>query len=462
MILNSDSAQEILNQLPSSVVVTDENNTLIHYNQQLLHLIGGGQPMKQSRLRELQLLEPETNRPIFSPAHWLSWPEGKIRQLRAYIQLRELRKPVFVSARRGASASGANRLYISLFDLSKFETFNAPKGRSANQPNQYFGLVGKTPQMQDLFNLIEMASGSSVNVVIHGESGTGKELVAAAVHRASDRSDKPFIRINCAAISETLLESELFGHVKGAFTGAYKDRIGTFEAAHQGTILLDEIGEISPAVQVKLLRVLQERIIVRVGDNREIPVDVRVIAATNKNLRRMVSKGKFREDLFYRLNVFPIHIPSLSARKSDIVLLCHHFLQKHNTQTGKKILTISPDTMRLFLSYCWPGNVRELENSIEHAFVLCRTSEIQMEDLPHDLREAAIREGICAERSGIPNNVTPATAIFSPKRPGNRLNISKESLLSELERHGGNKAATARSLGISSVGLWKKMKKFGI
>jgi transcriptional regulator with GAF, ATPase, and Fis domain len=306
-----------------------------------------------------------------------------------------------------------------------------------------------------------MAAESDANVVIQGESGTGKELVANAIHHASNRKDKSFVKVNCAALTETLLESELFGHARGAFTGAYRDHQGKFEYADKGTIFLDEIGEISPAMQAKLLRVLQERVVMRVGDNREIPVDVRVIVATNKNLRSLVSKGKFREDLFYRLNVFPIHIPSLRERATDIPLLIIHFIEKFKSRTGKQIESCSTDVMRILMSYCWPGNVRELENIIEHAFILCRSKEIQVIDLPHELRVSAVREGICAEKiSGIIQTIPTSRIHF--QKESNRLSISREVLEQELTRHGGNKTATARALGISKVGLWKKMKKMGM
>ena len=197
-----------------------------------------------------------------------------------------------------------------------------------------------------------------------------------------ERKSKPFIKVNCSALTETLLESELFGHVKGSFTGAYKDKIGKFEAAGGGTVFLDEIGEISQMIQVKLLRVIQEKIVERVGDNKPIKVDMRIITATNKNLRELVSKGLFREDLFYRLNVFPVHTPSLRDRMNDIPLLAEYFIAKFNSATGKHIKGLTEDAYRIMMDYNWPGNVRELENSIEHAFVVCNKKMIDIFDLP--------------------------------------------------------------------------------
>jgi transcriptional regulator with PAS, ATPase and Fis domain len=305
-----------------------------------------------------------------------------------------------------------------------------------------------------------MAASTDSNVVILGESGSGKELAAAAIHQLSRRQKNLFVRVNCAALTETLLESELFGHVKGAFTGAFKDHFGKFEYADTGTLFLDEIGEITPSMQAKLLRVLQEKVITRVGDNKEIPVDVRIISATNQNLRQLVTKGIFREDLFYRLNVFPIHLPPLRERKSDIPLLVNHFISKFNIKTGKHISGCSHDTMRIIMAYCWPGNVRELENAIEHAFVLCKGSEIQTVDLPHELRVAVVRDGICAERkAGLEPTIhtTPIQQVMQARH-----DLTIDVIQSIISRHNGNKTAAARELGISKVGLWKKMKKLGI
>jgi len=326
--------------------------------------------------------------------------------------------------------------------------------------DHFLGISGKSPVMQEVYNFIEMAASTDSNVVILGESGSGKELAASAIHQLSRRQKNLFVRVNCAALTESLLESELFGHVKGAFTGAFKDHFGKFEYADKGTLFLDEIGEITPSMQAKLLRVLQEKVITRVGDNKEIAVDVRIIAATNKNLRQLVTKGMFREDLFYRLNVFPILLPPLRERKPDIPLLINHFILKFNKKTGKHIGGCSPDTMRIIMAYCWPGNVRELENAIEHAFVLCKGQEIQTVDLPHELRVAVVRDGICAERKA---GLEP-TIHTLPIQPAiqTRHDLTMEIIQTVIAHHNGNKTAAARELGISKVGLWKKMKKLGI
>jgi len=248
-------------------------------------------------------------------------------------------------------------------------------------------IIGKSKKMQEVFSLIEKVAPSSSTVIIYGGSGTGKELVAKAIHYHSQRVDKPIIPFNCGAIPETLIESELFGHTRGAFTGAVQAKRGLFEEANGGTILLDEISTILPSVQVKLLRVLQEKEVMRVGSAERIKIDVRVIAATNEDLEAGMKKGKFREDLFYRLHVFPIFLPDLKDRKEDIPLLADHFLDHYTRETRKEIKGISKEAMALLLEYQWPGNVRELENCIERAVIMADQEYLTLNDLPKDLRE---------------------------------------------------------------------------
>jgi two-component system response regulator HydG len=244
------------------------------------------------------------------------------------------------------------------------------------------GLVGSSGGMRDVTRMIEAVAYSSATVLVTGESGTGKELVARALHARSPRRAQPFVALNCGALTETLLESELFGHVKGAFTGAQRDQKGLFDAADGGTIFLDEIGDIPPATQVRLLRVLQEGEIKRVGAAESVRVDVRVIAATHRDLTRLVKTGRFREDLFYRLNVINIPLPPLRERIDDVPLLAHHFLRRYAERLGKKVRTLNPDALELLRGYRWPGNVRELENAIERAVVLCRGEAVTAGDLP--------------------------------------------------------------------------------
>lgn len=334
---------------------------------------------------------------------------------------------------------------------------------SIHEDSPLNAIVGKDEKIQNIHRMIELAADSTANVMISGESGTGKELVANAIHYLSTRKQKPFIKVNCAAIPENLLESELFGHVKGSFTGAYRDKVGKFETAHGGTVFLDEISEISPMIQVKLLRAIQEKTIERVGDNKVIQVNMRIIAATNKNLREMVNKGLFREDLFYRLNVFPVYTVPLREHKNDIPLLGNHFINKFNKQTGKNIKGMTENAYRIMMDYCWPGNVRELENSIEHAFVLCSGRLIDVFDFPQDVRLVNLRQGLC---KGIDSTIKPTYFYTETITPGNLPSGNKlpekEELLSLLQLNSWNRNETAKQLGISRVSLWKRMKKLGL
>jgi PAS domain S-box-containing protein len=309
-------------------------------------------------------------------------------------------------------------------------------------------LIGKSRAMQDVYAAIVAAGASDAAVLIQGESGTGKELVAGAIHHLSTRSMKPLVTVNCSALPESLLESELFGHVRGSFTGAVRDRKGRFEEADGGTVFLDEIGELNPFIQVKLLRVLQEREIERVGESARRKVDIRILAATHQNLLSRVRQGLFREDLFYRLKVFPIHLPPLRERREDIPLLASHFVARLNQRTAREITGLAEPVLRTFMDYAWPGNVRELENAVEHAFVLCRTGRIELEHLPLELRRPSAARFDCGRRSG---------AAPAPARP-----LTAEDLRSLLHACAWNKAEAARQLGISRTAVWKYMRRWGI
>jgi two-component system, NtrC family, response regulator AtoC len=293
-------------------------------------------------------------------------------------------------------------------------------------------IVGVAPAMQRVFEIIDQVAPSKATVLITGESGTGKELVANALHQRSPRSNGPFIKLHCAALAESLLESELFGHERGSFTGAVARKDGRFSLADGGTLFLDEIGEISPSIQVKLLRFLQEHEFERVGGNQTLKVDVRVIAATNRNLKEEVARGKFREDLFYRLNVVTIDMPPLRDRRTDIVSLAKFFLDKYSQQNGKSVETIAPDALELLVSYDWPGNVRELENAIERAVVLTPGNNIDARHLPTAIRPVARIGG-------------------APSIPGATMaELEKYAILETLKSTGGSTSKAAEILGIST------------
>lgn len=310
-------------------------------------------------------------------------------------------------------------------------------------------MVGQSPQMAQVFERIRKIAPSDSTVHIHGESGTGKELVARALHENSHRKDGPFVKVNCAALAESLLESELFGHEKGAFTGAVKTKLGRFELADGGTIFLDEIGDISAAIQLKLLRVLQERQIERVGGESTINVNVRVVTATNKDLKKEVAEGRFREDLFYRLHIIPIELPSLRERIDDVGPLVDHFLGKLKARTHKNVGAISPHAMHVLKQYRWPGNVRELENVIEHAMVFAEGNTIELDDLP-----LAITGRRDDESLAIPDGDRPLPDILE--------DLERQLILRAYRKANGVKTETARILGIKPSALYYKLEKYGI
>lgn len=313
------------------------------------------------------------------------------------------------------------------------------------------GLVGKSSQMQKIYELIETVSQTDTTVLIYGESGTGKEIVANAIHLQSPRKNGSFIKVNCSALPETLLETELFGHERGAFTGAIRQRKGRFELANGGTLFLDEIGDISTTVQVKLLRVLQERQFERVGGNDTISVDVRMICATQKDLKEEIRKGTFREDLYYRLNVVPIALPPLRERREDILLLADHFISRFSKKMGKEITGLSEEGKALLLKYPFPGNIRELENILERAIALIKGKVIQAEDLPEEVcGQTSVIQVLCEKIRG---SKPLATAVS---------HFEKEYIHGVLEKTKGKKGQAAEMLGISRKTLWEKIKELEI
>ncbi len=320
-------------------------------------------------------------------------------------------------------------------DLRIAELSSILKGKDG-----FHGMIGKSRAMQGVFDLITDAAQSDAPIIIYGESGAGKELVATAVHTLGPRNKGPFVKVNCAALSESLLESELFGHVKGAYTGADKTRKGRFESAHHGDIFLDEIGDIPLSMQVKILRVLQEKEFERVGDSRSIKVDARIISATHRDLPEMIRNNEFREDLFYRLNVIPIRLPPLRERLEDLPLLIERLFEENRLKTGKAIHGISRDAMDALMRHHWPGNIRELINAFDYAFVVCRTG--------------------CIEIGNLPDTITGNVTGF--RTPPREDQGELEFVLKALNETGGKKGEAAKLLGISRQALWKKMTKLKI
>jgi len=343
------------------------------------------------------------------------------------------------------NVSGAVETLTDITDLVDKEQQIETYRRELEDEDRFHGMIGVSKSMQQVFTLIGNAARSDAPVIICGESGTGKELVANAIHDLGPRRKKPYVKVNCAALNESLLESELFGHVKGAFTGAYQSRPGRFEAAQGGDIFLDEIGDLPLPTQVKLLRVLEEKVIERVGDIRPIQTDVRIISATNKDLRKLVDQGSYREDFFYRINVIPIFIPPLRERPTDIPLLAKAFFQRIRLKGDGGIRDISNSTLDCLMQYGWPGNVRELRSAFEYAFVSCQGDRIEPEDLPTPIRNP------------------PGPSRNPDVSPESDLDdIKKQRLIAALRKTGGNQSEAARILGISRTSVWSQMKRYDI
>jgi PAS domain S-box-containing protein len=353
--------------------------------------------------------------------------------------------PVLISTaflKDGAQDIG---LIATVRDASEIEKLK----KEINDRYNFSNIIGKSVPIQQIFELIEALGDTDCAVLIEGESGTGKELVARAIHHESYRRNKPFVKVNCSAIVEGLFESELFGHVRGAFTGAIKDKIGKFELADGGTIFLDEIGEMPLALQSKLLRVIQDKEFEKVGDTKTVKVDVRVIAATNRDLKDEIKSNNFREDLYYRLCIVPIKMPPLRERKEDIPLLVNHFMEKCSLKIPNrpKIIEVTPSALSAFIDYNWPGNVRELENAVEHAYIRSKTNRIDYESLPHSITGSNSKD--------ISGNAVEGL-------PAEGEDLERLQIRALLKKYGGNKTRVAKDLGLSRTTLWRRFKKHNL
>ena len=350
--------------------------------------------------------------------------------------------------------SGAVETITDITDLIDKEVQIETFRRELAAEDSFHGIIGASSTMQKVFDLIANAAHSDAPVIIYGESGTGKELVAKAIHETGPRKLKPYIKVNCAALNESLLESEMFGHVKGSFTGAHKDRQGRFEAAADGDIFLDEIGDLPFSTQVRLLRVLEEKVVEKVGDNKPTRINTRIISATNKDLSGLVKQGAFREDFYYRINVIPISIPPLRERISDIPLLAESFFKRIQLKSGKNIQGISKEALKCLMEYSWPGNARELKSALEYAFVSCKNSMISPEDLyPNIIEQENIERLFHAAPDHRPETDSHIKDINE---------IKKERLVNALKKSGGNQSEAARVIGISRTSVWSQIKRFGI
>ena len=433
---NRANLDAIFRSVSDSIIMVNKEGRLAHYNPQARNLCGYSKDLIGSNAEAISLgcagacrmalMEALRSNIIKEIRRFeCHTPDGKARIVNV------IATPVIEADGSVNGAVAVIRDETRLVDLE----------RTLQQRGQFHAIIGASAPMQRIYSLIEALADVPTTVLVNGESGTGKELVAAALHAAGCRARMPFVKVNCSALSEALLESELFGHVRGAFTGAIADKVGRFQRAHGGTLFLDEIGDISPAVQMRLLRVLQESEFERVGESVPIKVDVRIIAATNQNLAEMVSQGKFRQDLYYRLNVVCMILPSLKERADDLEQLIAHFIAKFNDKFGKDICDVSDDVMELLRSHTWPGNVRELEHALEHAAILCKADIITLQNLPQGLINSV--QGLL--KTGSVNSNPSQTT---------QKNLTLEEALAVA---GGNKSRAAELLGISRRTLYRHL-----
>ncbi len=448
---NSEYWKTIIDTMADGLMIVDSKGIILSINDAMANLIGY---LKEELIGEsCKILDCDTcsrERAGGQGQYCVLFRDGKIRRSRCSLKRKDgsyiyVMKNASVLKDSDGAVIGGVETISDLSEVVKKENVILSLRKELSNRDGFHNIIGISPVMQQIFSLISSAAQSDAPVIIYGESGTGKELIAQAIHDTGPRKSGPFVKVNCAALNESLLESELFGHVKGAFTGAEKKRIGRFEAAHKGDIFLDEIGEIPLTTQVKLLRVLQEKEFERVGDNKTISIDVRVISATHKDLKTMSSNGEFREDLYYRIGVIPIYLPPLRERKEDIPLLINTFINKIRLKTGKPVTGMNDEALGLMNSYLWPGNIRELINAIEYAFVICSEGLITPDHLPSHITEQS----------------KPFSPVREKKMPEKHKN-EKQQLIEALDKSGGNKSKAAKILGISRVSLYKRLKKYDI
>ena len=428
----------IFQTISDSILMVDKEGRLAHFNATAGTVYGYTNDMIGSVISDINLgCGTEYRRALLETVH-----SNSPKELRRF----ECRMPngkTQIINFRSKPIVEADGTTIGAVGVIRDETHLVELEHSLQKRGQFHNITGISDPMQRVYSLIEALADVPTTVLMQGESGTGKELVAAALHYAGVRAKGPFVKVNCSALSESLLESELFGHVRGAFTGAIADKIGRFQKAHRGTLFLDEIGDISPVIQMRLLRVLQEREFERVGDSTPFKVDVRIIAATNKDLAEMVERGTFRQDLYFRLDVVRLTVPALRERLSDLDLLVASFITKFNNKLGRHIQGVSEDVMRLFHAHAWPGNVRELEHAIEHASVLCKSDIIAVQNLPPGLIDS-VQNGV---------HTSSKNAACAP------LQKKKLTLEEALEMSGGNQTHAAKLLGVTRLTIYRQLKK---
>ncbi len=441
--------EKIVDLIHDGVMIVDVNGNISEVNQALVDITGYSE--EELVGKSCMVLECSSCKKILDVEgrHWcrlfnvgdISMQKSKLtRKDRSIIHVMKNASVL----KEGGQIIGSVETLTDITELLEKESKIEEYRRELQAEYTFEGMIGVSAVMRRVFNMIANVAESDAPVLILGESGTGKELVARAIHENSPRKKRPYIQVNCAALNESILESELFGHVKGAFTGAYQNRQGRFEAADGGDIFLDEIGDLPQSIQVKLLRVLEEKVIERVGDNRSIPVDVRIITATNCDLKQLVESGSYRGDFYYRINVLPLEIPPLRERTEDIPVLAEMFFKHVSLKSSKQVHGISPEAMNALVQYPWPGNVRELKSAFEYAFVTCMERSIQPEHLPPDVQ------------------IVKSKKIVLPTGEMSLNERKKQALLQALEQSNGNKSEAARILGISRVTVWNQMHRYGL
>jgi two-component system, NtrC family, response regulator HydG len=445
-----DYWKAVVDTIQEGVMVVSPEGKIVSVNRGFEEITGYGRnEIVGQSCAVLDCSACETARKL-GDCHWCGmFRKGALKKQKCLL-IRKDGRPVHIFKNASVLKDGAGNILgavetiTDVTDLIEKETRIENYRRELDGQDRFHGMIGASAPMQRLFELVANAARSDAPVIIHGESGTGKELVAKAIHESGTRAEHPHIKVNCAALNESLLESELFGHVKGAFTGAHRSRPGRFEAADRGTVFLDEIGDLPLSTQVKLLRVLEEKVVERVGDHRPVKVDVRIISATNRDLTALIEKGSFREDFYYRINVIPIHVPPLRERAGDIVLLAQSFFNRLQLKSDHRIEGVSRQALDALTHYHWPGNVRELKSAFEYAFVSCRQGLIRPEHLPAHILNS--EKQIC-----LPD-------AFSPQPIEE---VKRRILFSALKSAGGNQSEAARLLGISRTSVWQQMRRFG-
>lgn len=440
----------VVETIQDGVMIVDHRGIILSVNHGLETITGFnrkeliGQPCSALNCNSCEMVLERNER------HWCKlFKEGGLKKQQCTVirkdgQLVHIIKNASILKDADGELIGAVETMTDISELIVKDSLLQEVRKELHSEAGFAGIIGSSAVMLQVFEMIRNVAATDAPVLILGESGTGKELVAQAIHDHSKRADKPYIKVNCAALNESLLESELFGHVKGAFTGAYQHRAGRFEAASGGTIFLDEIGDLPISIQIKLLRVLEEKIIERVGDNTPIPVDVRIITATNRNLKQLMENGSFRSDFYYRIHVLPIHLPPLRERKEDIPLLAEFFLKRIRLKIEKMIHGFSPDAIHALMQYPWPGNVREFKSALEFACVTSQEPLIAARHLPPEILESP-----------------PPCSTFQPEDIDPDEN-KKQRLIDALKKTHGNRTAAAKLLGVSRITVWNWMHRYGL